>query len=113
MQTAGWTLMPTKISVSVNFEGLSKNFVKLLKTCTEQCFVCFVGITCILHLEKDVVTATFYLKLLYFTVCFGLGLDHGPLQYDTVIDASNLHHFDKNCTIIEGSIFINLGTFLG
>ena len=49
----------------------------------------------------------------FFAVCYGLGLNYGPLVNDTHIDGKNIKYFNKNCTIIQGSLHFQSSTFNG
>nr|CAB3241376.1 EGFR1 epidermal growth factor receptor precursor [Phallusia mammillata] len=46
-------------------------------------------------------------------ICYGLGVDHGPLVNHTYIDASNIHNFNRNCTIIVGNLIFISSTLNG
>nr|XP_018671332.1 epidermal growth factor receptor isoform X4 [Ciona intestinalis] len=46
-------------------------------------------------------------------VCYGLGVGHGPLKDDKEINSENIKYFNKNCTIIEGSLSFQASTFNG
>ncbi|XP_076823568.1 epidermal growth factor receptor-like isoform X3 [Clavelina lepadiformis] len=46
-------------------------------------------------------------------ICYGLGLPHGPLKDYSYIRDENLQYFNKNCTIIEGSLYFTPRTFEG
>ena len=46
-------------------------------------------------------------------VCTGLGVANTDLEEETSINAINIKHFNKNCTIIQGSVHINRTAFSG
>ena len=61
---------------------------------------------------KDIPTTFINLHFL-FLVCTGLGVANTDLEEETTINAINIKDFNKNCTIIQGSVHIKKTAFDG